>query len=153
MFIFLCIVSGYMYATWLEWGIHKYILHGWGKNKDSWFNFHWHSHHKSCRKNGNIDESYNKFLHHSVRREIFGLFFLLVLHMPIYFVMPYFFYTLVFCSARYFYMHQKSHRDVEWGKKNIPWHYDHHMGKDQDMNWGVTTPIWDIILDTRRGMS
>jgi sterol desaturase/sphingolipid hydroxylase (fatty acid hydroxylase superfamily) len=51
--------------------------------------------------------------------------------------------------VRYFYMHQKSHRDVEWGKKHIPWHYDHHMGKNQDANWGVTTAIWDLIMGTR----
>ena len=52
-------VAGYLYATWLEWILHKYILHGLGKKKNSWFNFHWHSHHRSCRKNSNLDENYN----------------------------------------------------------------------------------------------
>ena len=47
-------------------------------------------------------------------------------------------------------MHQRGHLNVEWGKKNMPWHYDHHMGKDQDANWGVTNPFWDIIFGTRK---
>ena len=55
MFVFFQIIIGYMYGTWLEWALHKYILHGLGKNKKSWFNFHWYSHHKSCRKNKNFD--------------------------------------------------------------------------------------------------
>ena len=49
----------------------------------------------------------------------------------------------------YFYVHQRGHLDPEWAKKNIPWHYDHHMGKDQDANWGVTTDFWDIVINTR----
>jgi sterol desaturase/sphingolipid hydroxylase (fatty acid hydroxylase superfamily) len=144
------ILFAYLYATFLEWVVHKYVLHGIGKNKDSWFNFHWHSHHKKCRKNKNKDDSYETFLALSVRREILGLYALLVFHLPVYFLSPYFFYTLIICTIRYFYVHQKSHRNVEWGKKNIPWHYDHHMGKDQDANWGVTTDIWDTILKTRK---
>jgi len=150
VFIFLCIVAGYMYATWLEWGLHKYVLHGLGKNKKSWFNFHWHSHHKSCRKNKNRDESYEKWLSPSVRKEFLSLYALKVAHLPIYFIAPWFYYTICFCAVRYFYMHQKSHRDIEWGKKYIPWHYDHHMGHNQDANWGVTTAFWDLIMGTRK---
>ena len=147
--IFLVFVA-YLYSTFAEWAIHKYILHGLGKNKNSWFNFHWYSHHKSCRKNKYLDENYNKILSLPVRREILGLYALLVIHLPLFFLIPYFYYTLVVCVFRYFYVHQKSHRDVEWGKKNLPWHYNHHMGKDQDANWGVTTDIWDTLLNTKR---
>ena len=31
----------------------------------------------------------------------------------------------------------------------MPWHYDHHMGKNQHMNWGVRLPIIDLIMKTR----
>jgi sterol desaturase/sphingolipid hydroxylase (fatty acid hydroxylase superfamily) len=148
-FHLITIFIAYLYATFLEWVIHKYILHGLGKNKNSWFNFHWHSHHKACRKNNNLDESYNKFLSPPVRRELLGLYALLVLHLPIYFIFPYFYYTLVVCTVRYFYVHQKSHRDTKWAKKHMPWHHDHHMGKNQDANWGVTTDIWDTIFNTK----
>ena len=40
-------------------------------------------------------------------------------------------------------------KNVEWAKENIPWHYDHHMGKNQDANWGVTTDWVDRLLNTR----
>ena len=149
MFILCQIIVGQLYATWIEWVIHKYILHGLGKNKNSWFNFHWHSHHKACRKNKNFDENYNTFLSSSVVKEITGLCLLSAIHMPVYFVMPYLYYTLIFCTVRYFYVHQKSHLNVEWGKAYFPWHHDHHMGRNQDANWGVTTALWDVILGTR----
>ena len=33
IFIIFQIFIGYLYATWLEWAIHKYVLHGLGKKK------------------------------------------------------------------------------------------------------------------------
>jgi hypothetical protein len=144
------IVFAYLYATFAEWVMHKYVLHGLGKNKNSWFSFHWYYHHKSCRKNHYLDENYNKILSLPVRREILGLYALLVIHLPLYYMLPYFYYTLVVCVIRYFYVHQRSHLNPDWAKKHIPWHYEHHMGKDQDVNWGVTTDIWDVILNTKR---
>lgn len=149
MEIFISVIAGYLYATWLEWVLHKYVLHKLGKKKNSWFSFHWSDHHQTCRKNDNKDEAYNKFLPTVVSREILGLYALLIFHLPLYFVSPWFYYTLIASATRYFYVHQKAHRDVEWGKKNVPWHYEHHMGKNQEANWGVTTPLWDYILNTR----
>ena len=46
----------------------------------------------------------------------------------------------------YYTMHRKSHIDVAWGKKWMPWHYEHHMGKDQHKNWGVRLPVFDGLL-------
>ena len=31
----------------------------------------------------------------------------------------------------------------------MPWHYDHHMGLDQDQNWCVTWPLMDHLFGTR----
>ena len=141
----------FLYASLLEWGIHKYLFHGLGKNKKSVFSSHWHTHHKLCRKNKNFDSCYAKFPpHSSVIKEILNLLILNLVHFPLYFLSPFFYFSMTFFSVRYFYMHQRSHLDVEWGKKNMPWHYDHHMGKDQDANWGVTNPLWDIIFCTRK---
>ena len=144
------IVLGYFYVTLNEWLIHKYILHGLGKKKDSWFSFHWHNHHKKCRKNNNFDTNY-KFIFSSVavKKEIAGLSILLLIHLPFLAFIPLFYLTLLFMAYRYFYVHRKSHLEPSWAKKNIPWHYDHHMGKNQDSNWGVTTDFWDIVINTR----
>lgn len=144
-------ILAFLYANLLEWAIHKYLFHGLGKNKESHFAGHWHTHHKLCRKNDNQDETYKEFPpHSSVRQELNSLLILVLLHTPVLFISPFFFGSLVYFAARYFYIHRKSHTDVEWGKRNFPWHYDHHMGKDQDSNWGVTSPLWDHILGTRK---
>ena len=50
----------------------------------------------------------------------------------------------------YYYMHRKFHLDPEWGKRWMRWHWDHHMGADQNVNWGVTNPLFDYVLGTRK---
>ena len=64
-------------------------------------------------------------------------------------ISPLFYFTLVICGIRYYLIHKKSHLDPKWAKKNVPWHYDHHMGKNQDANWGVTTDWVDRVAGTR----
>jgi len=145
------ILLAFLYANLLEWTVHKYLFHGLGKNKKSFFSSHWRVHHQICRKNNNYDASYTKFPPHSaVLREILNLCLLNLIHLPLYHISPFFYLCLALFTVRYFYMHQRSHTDVEWGKENLPWHYDHHMGKDQDANWGVTSPLWDHIFGTRK---
>ena len=45
-----------LYANAFEWWAHKYLLHGLGKKKGSFFAFHFHDHHRASRKHGMIDE-------------------------------------------------------------------------------------------------
>jgi len=139
-----------VYSHLLEWVLHKYILHGLGKNKKSPWASHWHTHHRSSRQNDNYDGDYKKgIFDKTVRSEILGLFILSVIHIPTILISPLFYFTLVVCAIRYYKIHKKSHLDVEWCKKYLPWHYDHHMGKNQDANWGVTTDWVDRIANTR----
>jgi hypothetical protein len=37
-------------ANATEWVVHKYVLHGLGKKKSSFWAFHWHEHHAESRK-------------------------------------------------------------------------------------------------------
>ena len=46
-------------------------------------------------------------------------------------------------------IHNYSHKNPEWTKKWIPWHYDHHM-KYQNDNMNVVLPIFDYIMGTRK---
>ena len=92
------------------------------------------------------DESYRSVL--SSRFEIYSLLMVSVIHIPVVFFFPIAYATLVFCLLGYYLVHRKSHTDIEWGKKWIPWHYAHHMGIDQHKNWGVRLPIIDIIMKT-----
>jgi sterol desaturase/sphingolipid hydroxylase (fatty acid hydroxylase superfamily) len=147
----LAIPAALLYANFLEWALHKYILHGLGKKKDSFWAFHWHEHHKTCRKNKNIDSAYKQPLKHkSLWKEKLGLLALLLLHVPMLFILPAFFVTLVFCLHNYLKVHRKSHLDAEWAKDNVPWHYEHHMGKSQDANWGVTHDWFDRLFGTKK---
>jgi len=146
----LTIPIGVAYAQIMEWLLHKYVLHNLGKKKNSKWSSHWHVHHRTSRKNKNIDKDYEKsFLDPAHRSEVAGLFFILLFHLPILFYLPLFYCTLVFCSIHYFVIHRKSHLNTEWCKKNLPWHYDHHMGKNQNANWGVTTDWVDRLMKTR----
>ncbi len=146
LFIPLAIVYSHM----LEWVLHKYVLHGLGKNKKSPWASHWYIHHRRSRQNDNYDEDYKKgFFDKTVRSEILGIIFLSLVHLPLIFVSPVFYITLVICAIRYYMIHKKSHLDAEWCKKHVPWHYDHHMGKNQDANWGVTTDWVDRLVGTR----
>jgi len=150
MWYILAAVFGILYATLLEWLIHKYILHGLGKNKESYWAFHWHEHHKACRKNEGLDPHYDQCpLHSSLKKEVMGINLLVLLHSPLILFFPVFYITLVACAIRYLWVHWKAHQDAEWAKKNVPWHYEHHMGTNQDANWGVTNSFWDLVIGTR----
>jgi len=152
-----------LYVNMIEWAVHKYILHGLGKKKGSIWAFHWHDHHKICRKNENLDLTYLsrgrhvmkaqtpwwKWRWNSVSKERLGLFLLWIVHIPVVFYAPLAFLALSHATLNYYRVHRKAHLDVEWAKKHVPWHYDHHMGVNQDANWCITKPWFDYIMGTR----
>jgi len=47
-------------------------------------------------------------------------------------------------------VHKLYHLDPEWAREHLSWHYDHHMGTDQDANWCVTHPWFDELMGTRQ---
>ena len=47
---------GLLYSNAAEWWIHKNILHGLGKNRSSFWSFHWHEHHAEARRHEMVDE-------------------------------------------------------------------------------------------------
>jgi len=144
------IIAG-VFSNLVEWLTHKYILHGLGKNKKSWFHFHWQHHHIS-KKHNFIDEDYKLgFLKSSsFRREVFSLIGILILNFWILFIWPLVFYFCIFFTVLYFFCHAYSHINPDWCKKYLKHHWQHHMGKNQDLNFCVTFPLWDHILKTRK---
>ena len=80
---------------------------------------------------------------------MFALTLGVLCHFPLIYYVPAFFGVLVFSAALYFYLHKKSHKNATWARFFLTWHYDHHMGKNQDCNWCVTWPLFDWILGTR----
>jgi sterol desaturase/sphingolipid hydroxylase (fatty acid hydroxylase superfamily) len=144
--VILQIILGILYANTIESLIHKHILHGLGKNKDSFWAFHYHDHHKRTTKGGGIDATYKD--NHFYGRELWALAFLALAHAPLFWVATYFACTIFVYLILYYYVHVKSHMNTRWAKKWIPWHYDHHMS-GKAANWGVLLPLYDILTGSR----
>ena len=73
---------GLLYANAVEWLVHRYVLHGPGKNPDSFWRFHWAEHHKNSRKNNMYDADYEKsiFDWNARGKEAFGIACMGALH-------------------------------------------------------------------------
>lgn len=140
------IILAWLYSHFFEYLTHRYVLHGKGKLMKV-FKHHFAHHHKVSRKNEMYDVDYYRFW--KINFENSSLILAAILHLPIVFFFPYAYATLVFSIFSYYVVHRKAHIDVEWGKKWVPWHYDHHMAKNQHVNWGVRLPIIDYIFGTR----
>lgn len=146
---------GLLYSNAGEWIIHKYVLHGQGRRKDNFWSFHLAEHHLAASRNGGRDPVYDKLRWRwdAQTKELFGLAMLAAVHVPLFPVAPFFTGTVLFGVGNYYYVHRRAHRDPEWARAHLPWHYDHHMGPNQDLNWCVTHPWFDQILGTRAPMA
>jgi len=136
-----------------EWAFHKYILHGLARDKRSFWAFHWHEHHRNCRKNDNYDPDYYGRLlakWNGQSKEAAMLALGAVSFTPLLPVAPFFVGTLWYSLLNYYVKHKRAHKDVEWCREHLPWHYDHHMGPNQHANWCVTRPWFDILVGTRQ---
>ncbi len=144
---------GIVYADLAEWGLHKWLLHkAPQKNKDHFFKFHFYEHHKESRVNAFQDPMYrgNPFQWNAAGKELAALAVTVVIHLPFTPIAPFFVGTVAAKAANYYRVHRKSHLDPEWAREHLPWHYDHHMGPDQECNWGVTHDWTDRLLGTRK---
>lgn len=145
-------VLGILYASFLEWFIHKYILHGLGQNPKSKFSFHWINHHRLVRLNKYRDPSYDNdslFGWNPRTQEIAWLGVVASLHLWLFWVAPIFAVTIFSWMVLYYMVHFLSHKFPKFGEKVFPWHYRHHMDKNQHRLYGVVTPIWDYIFGNK----
>ncbi|HHH11733.1 MAG TPA: hypothetical protein ENK23_06645 [Sorangium sp.] len=142
---------GIVASNAVEWAVHKYVLHGVGKKKSSYWSFHWNEHHRASRKHGFYDADYTRspFGDHAQGKEVHGLLAISMGVVPLVRVAPSFCAGIWVSTAAYYAVHRKSHLDPAWARKYLPWHYDHHMAPDQDKNWCVTFPLFDYLLGTR----
>jgi len=147
MYIALQILLGWVYGHASEYFIHKHVLHNHKRFKGP-FKRHFGTHHKIARQNEMYDKNYLTLTKNNSAFEVLGLTLLVLSHMPLLFIIPYFWLTLVYSAVAYYYVHRRSHIDVAWGEKWMPWHYAHHMERDQNRNWGVRLPIIDKILES-----
>ena len=143
-------------ANGFEWYAHKYLLHGVPRQGQprysplpSTMKSHW-AHHKMVRQQGYYDDAYVEGISHwRTRDEVKRLLQATAVTTLAFPVAPFFVLGTYYAAGKYFYTHRRSHIDPEWGRKAIPWHYDHHMNTNQDANWCVTRPWFDYIMGTR----
>ena len=142
---------GLLAANATEWVVHRHVLHGLGSKRSSWWSFHWHDHHRNVRKHGHYDPDYDRPLVQSegMWKEALALAAGAVAVAPLLPVAPFFVGTVWYSAANYYRKHKRSHLDVEWAREHLPWHYDHHMGPNQNANWCVTRPWFDHVMGTR----
>lgn len=142
---------GMVASNALEWAVHKYVLHGLGKKKGTYWSFHWHEHHRNVKKNGMLEPMYEEPLHRapSKVKELVGIVSGAAMATPLLPVAPGFVLAGWVSAGAYYYVHKKSHLDPEWATKWVPWHVDHHLGPDQEKNLCVTWPLWDWVMGTR----
>jgi sterol desaturase/sphingolipid hydroxylase (fatty acid hydroxylase superfamily) len=145
--VLLQVAIAWVYSHIIEYCLHRWWLHDY--KRKHWFKDHFGNHHKAAKKNQMYDARYHSKIDPIGDREIKGLGLLALMHCPVAFWFPWAYLVLVYSAITYFFVHRRSHQDYRWARENVPWHYDHHMGPDQHMNWGVRLPWVDWFVGTR----
>ena len=133
---------GLAYANFLEWFIHKYIFHKMGRKKGSLWSYHLKGHHVISKKNNFIDLTMSK-------AETFGLLALILIHLPFFYINAGFAIAIMIYTVAFNVLHGYQHKNPEFTKKYMKWHWDHHM-KDSNKNFGVVLPLGDYLFGTRK---
>ena len=141
------ILIAWVYGHIMEYFLHRHILHN--KLFSPFFKIHFSEHHKNSRKFKMIDARYLTWFGTIFHFETYSLVLLAVLHFPVFLYFPFAYGVIVFNILTYFYIHRKAHLNSWWARENLEWHYDHHMGKNQNKNWGIRSSLVDEILKTR----
>ncbi len=139
-------------ANAIEWTVHKHLFHGRGKDPKSIYNAHMRHHGRVVRERG-FDSVYQTPFAPLRRKdaalEVLSLVVLAGITTVPAPVAPLFTLTSYYCAFNYYRKHRRAHLDPEWARVHLPWHYDHHMNRNQDANWCVTRPLFDHIMGTR----
>ncbi len=145
---------GWVTGNAFEWAFHKYVLHGLGKDKKSFWAFHFHEHHRLARQHAMGDPGYEASVFHwnAQGKEAASLVAGAALVAPLFPVAPFFTATLWYRLWRYYQVHKRAHVEPGWAKEQLSWHYAHHRGRDQELNWCVTNPFFDKLMGTYEPM-
>ena len=135
-------ILGTVYASFLEWWVHKKLFHENGRKSHSYFAFHLREHHADAKKNNFYDDQFSF-------RESLGLLFLSIIHLPILFLSPMFYCATIVYAIAFIILHNYGHRNPEWAQNYQPWHWKHHM-KNPNQNWNVVLPLADWIMRTNK---
>lgn len=140
MLLFFQILIGILYANLVEYLVHRYLFHGFGRSSSSIFAFHLREHHLISRQNGFIDPRVS-------RNEIIGMPMAILFHSPFLLVLPGFFWAVVTYGILFVVIHNVLHQYPQFAQRYFWWHWNHHM-RNQNKSWGVVLPITDLLTGT-----
>lgn len=142
--------SGLFIANAGEWLIHRYLLHGLGKDTDSFWAYHIHQHHHIALQLNMLDPGYQKrpVLWNSQAKECLVLLIILLINAPFFWLLNGYAWGITVSVCMYYFLHRKAHMDVSWAKTYLPWHYQHHL-VNPDANWCISYPLFDYLMKTR----
>ncbi len=150
--VILEILLGMLYVNAGEWFMHKYILHGLGRNPRSFWAYHLTDHHAVCQKTAMLDPGYEQLsltTWNTQTKEFVVMFLIVIFHLPLLYFIPWFTCAVYASLMLYYYKHRKAHLDQAWAIKHLRWHYEHHLGANDGVNWCVTWPWFDYLMGTR----
>lgn len=130
-----------------EWAVHKYLLHGLGKRRDSFWSYHLYEHHAAASRNEMLDPGYQAWplRWNAQGKEALVLAAIALAHVPLLWLAPGYvsgIYTGMVC---YYLRHRRAHLDPEWARSHMPWHYAHHMEPNSGEYWCITWPWFDRV--------
>ena len=149
VWIFVQLFLGWVYGHVAEYVIHRWVLHGFAKKKGHPLAFHFREHHSNARLLLMADPIYKKISWNAGGKELAGIFILLAVHAPVLIWLPWFYVAILGSALSYYLVHRMSHTDPRWGRTELSWHYDHHMGPNQDANYGIRSDVIDRLLGTK----
>lgn len=141
---------GFLLGSLVEWLAHRYLLHN--LNLKSISHAHFRIHHRNTRQSAGYDSDYASIVPRGYDHGWSEILFLLggvLLALPFAYISFWLWFALLLHAVMYYCLHRRFHVDPSWGKQWMKWHWDHHMNKNQNANWGVTNPIFDWIFSTR----
>lgn len=130
-----------------EWIVHKYLLHGLGRRRGSFWSYHLYEHHATASRNGMLDLGYQSWpLRWDAQgKEALVLATIALAHVPLLWPAPAYVAGIYTGMACYYLRHRRAHLDPNWARRHMPWHYAHHMQPHNDEYWCITWPWFDHL--------
>jgi len=131
---------GLIYVNFLEWVLHRFVLHGLGKSRSSRFNFHIVHHYVSAVCH--MKDSPSLW-------EAFYMTLVTLMHVWMIYISIWLYAGALAGGTLYWVVHSLVHKYPKLMYSYFPWHYSHHTWYPNH-NWCVTYPLFDIIFRTYR---
>lgn len=149
MALALQVLIAWLYGHVVEYCLHRFVLHNPKVLSGKPFKRHFSGHHGIVRKSGMTDPTYSTWRKYFLLDfEPVVMIMIAIIHIPVALYFPAAYAVLAWSAAVYFCLHAATHLFPSVFNKLTPWHMWHHLGKNQNVNYGVRLPIIDMLVGT-----